>query len=121
MWAPLLVLTCLLVSIVGVLPADLAEPTLTLTVSPQTCLAPCAIMTTTRIVPHNWNRWLVVQIEGPTFQGTMRQLKADSMILQIPFERLQEGDYDVLAILYRATPGKPEAGRARVTVVVRHN
>lgn len=122
MKAPALVQALLLVCIgFGVLSTDLqSEPSLSLKVEPRLCLAPCDVMTTTRIKPNLNNRWLVVQVSGPGFQGSMRQLDGQKTI-QIPFKNLSEGVYDVTAVLYTNQLPQKEAGRDTLTVEVHHH
>lgn len=93
-----------------------------LKVSPQVCFALCTVHATVYIDPHADNRWWVVQIDGPQFQSTARELEGDAGKPTQPivtFKGLSEGSYEITAVLYRTT-GEVARTRDRVLVADGH-
>lgn len=119
MKVPALLLALLLVgSGSGVLSAVLlSEPSLLLRVSRQLCLTPCPITATITVARAPGNRALVVQIDGPTFQRSTRPIAGERgpRVLQIAFDHLSAGVYELTAVLYGTTG---EVSRAALSVEV---
>lgn len=94
---------------------------ITMTVTPQTCLAPCSVRIDLRIQPDPLNRWYLVAVDGPKFRESGGPLDGEhelSTLAPIWFVNLPEGEYVVVAAVYRATTPPSEAGRVTQTVRV---
>lgn len=90
-------------------------------VTPANCFAPCTVHVTTTIRPDAENRWYIVQIDGEMFSSSAHPVAGEDEPPQhdTEFKELPEGDYEVLAVLYRADPKHSEVARVSATVSVR--
>jgi hypothetical protein len=71
-----------------------------------------------QVIPDADNRWVVVQMDGPMFQGSRIQLDGIDTPKTLPyvwFRGLPAGEYEVLAVLYNS---QKEVARTATTVTV---
>lgn len=103
----------------------IAPAPISIVVMPTACFEPCSIRVVARIQAHPLNRWWIAEVyvadSNMLVQGSMRELEGDRAPItqpEIRFSGLAQGDYQVTAVLYRATVPS-EAGRQakRVTVL----
>lgn len=97
----LLLMTQFVPTLVGV--ATSTNPALTINVQPMVCQSPCDVRVRVRIEPHPLNRSLVIQADGPMFQGEILQLDGEFEAITRDrwFRALTAGEYEVVVVLLR--------------------
>ena len=91
--------------LVGAAPRTVKDASITVTVTPYFCLAPCTIRIDLIIPQQPTNRWAVVELDGPTFRSSRVQLEGELAPRHFTFtyEVTTAGDYIVKGVLYNTT------------------
>lgn len=78
------------------------DPNLTLQVEPTSCLAPCDLKITLNATKKFDNRWISVEVDGPTMVGSITKIDGLSGPTEFiyNFTKMPQGNYVVKAMLF---------------------